>query len=109
MPGARHHRPPGARAATTATLTISLPSAPTISFAQPHPKLHSPDIHSATYTSHPTRRMPCRPRQVRTRTISVEDEGGPPAFSAEPEAATAEEEEFAPTERMRGTPHSTSY
>uniref|UniRef100_A0A7S0E816 EF-hand domain-containing protein n=1 Tax=Phaeocystis antarctica TaxID=33657 RepID=A0A7S0E816_9EUKA len=41
--------------------------------------------------------------QVRTRTISVEDEGGPPAFSAEPEAATAEEEEFAPTERMRGT------
>ena len=53
--------------------------------------------------------MPCHPRQVRTRTISVEDEGGPPAFSAEPEAATAEEEEFAPTERMRGTPHSTSY
>ena len=50
------------------------------------------------------RRVPCRPRQVRARTISVEDEGGPPASSAEPEATAAEEEEVAPTERMRGTP-----
>lgn len=50
------------------------------------------------------RRVPCRPRQVRARTISIEDEGGPPASSAEPEATAAEEEEVAPTERMRGTP-----